>query len=129
MDSLEIVAQNYIVEHGKGNSFMNETTLFGFPRCLFQLADSGNRNLFERLVDSYVAYSQKANPKMRPEDVKLEALDFIEFQCMVADTGRMTIGIPGNYVRTGPTLEMFMKIYAGNLARDVGYIPDNSINL
>lgn len=129
--NLETRAEKYIESHSNGESFftVGKNFPFDFALCLKEVAESGNKELFRKLIDSYVSYSEKVNQKeLDKELIKIEALDFIEFQCMVGDTGRMTIGIPGMY-SSGPTRKMFLDIYSGQLARDIGYTVTHSINL
>ena len=48
---------------------------------------------------------------------------------MIGDTGRMTVGIPLPYKMDGTTRNMFLDVYAGQLARDRGYTPTHSIKI
>lgn len=127
-ENLEVRAERYIQELSKDNYILGDNFPFGLALCLKEIAKSGNKGLFKRLVDSFVEYSERINQGV-DAPVKLEALDFIEFQCIVGDTGRMGLGIPIPYQMGGPARKMFLDIYHGQLARDKDYTPTHSIKL
>ena len=132
LENLETLSEKFIEGFSNAQSLfsVHMDFPFGFAVCLRGIAESGNRDLFQRVVDSYVSYSEKVNQgNMNQEQIKLEALDFIEFQCKVGDTGRMTIGTPGAYKTDGPARTMFLDMYSGQLAMDKGYAVTNSIKI
>ncbi|MBS3081028.1 hypothetical protein J4221_06130 [Candidatus Pacearchaeota archaeon] len=130
MENYKTLAEKFIEGFDNRMSFIQTQNEFPFefPLCLREIASKSNQELFQRVVEGYVSYSQRVNRgRMESEKIKLEALDLIEFQCIIADTGRMTIGIPGFYNLNGITRQMFLDLYSGQLAENKGYKITHSI--
>ncbi|MBS3093018.1 hypothetical protein J4456_00370 [Candidatus Pacearchaeota archaeon] len=132
--SIEECAENFVQAFEKG-AWISDTDVpfgfpFGLPTCLREIAQQKNKDLFQRVIDSYLNYSQKKNEgKIIQEHIEMESLSFIEFQCVVGDTGRMTIGIPGDYRYDGPARKMLLDLYTGRMPEDKGYTVKHDINV
>ena len=135
MENIETIAEKFIEGFSRGEWAIDIPSLDipsspDLPSCLKGLAENGNKELFKKLIDSYVAYTEKINKGyMSQEHIRLGALNFIDFQCMRGDTARMTTIIPGQYKLNGAARKMFLDIYSGQLAEDMEYNPTYSIRL
>ncbi|MBS3071175.1 hypothetical protein J4407_02665 [Candidatus Pacearchaeota archaeon] len=123
---LETIVEAVIVGFDKGKALTDGITNLNYMR---EISENGNKQLFQRLIESYLGYAKKINSDISSEEVRLEALDFVEFQCMVADTGKLAINLPLKYEMNGKTRKMFLDIYSGKLARDNNYIVKHSIKV
>ncbi|MDP3881730.1 MAG: hypothetical protein Q8Q31_02530 [Nanoarchaeota archaeon] len=80
-------------------------------RELREIVERKDDKTFKEKIEKYMQKFKEANPLKEKEELEKIALSYIGANCMMADRGYISIGIPYPPAPLGPVEKQFLRIY------------------